>query len=1009
MLSKLHHRIYALPTVLFLLLALFFISAGVFIQKDERAARVSKAQSVAEQVKIGLEVFSNERIQALHNLMRNWPTFSPNQVDWFNAQSLSLMGMQRGFSSLVFVNAQGEIEWVTTPSSGIKTRINNSLIGKPMDALGLNIHTLSEDLDSTLLYSPQAKHHFIIVGRAISPQEPEHGYLVAGFDVHTILGVMLGELVGPQFNFKLTSDNATLFQSGELANDGTIVSLPPFTFLERQFSLSMQSQISPYNTGLLISLTGLLMSVLVSYVLHKQLKGAVSLFVSQQRYLTASEASLDALLIYQPIENDFSLVEANSYSRYLFRGACDALRSMNLAEQTRYLGLSSEFVNAKNVALHGVPYEAHISITSDTITPDWIKVQVVKAGDNIAITVRDVTERFRAEHDLKRSEEKYRRLVDGMHKHFVYTKTVDHNFVYVSAGIEEILGFSAENFCANESRYVLQIPDETFDIRQMIARGEKPEAYIVHYQGKAGTSLAIEFSDTPILNEEGMLVAVEGIARDVTKELALQEEVYFQANHDQLTGLFNRYAFDEKLREILQETHKDSVHQESQQQIHVIYEGEDNTHQIESRFTTGELNSIKSTINAKTYQKQSVMCFIDMDRFKLVNDSCGHPAGDKLLKEISTIFRQYVNGQDLLARIGGDEFCIIFRNQSLNEVTKRLDKLLLAISNYRFVYDEKLFFVGASIGVIEINESTQSAEALIKAADNACYKAKHLGRNRYFVFHDDDSQMAIDDSENQVLHALHHALQYDGFELYSQAIMPLKVPSQEWASQLQHYEILLRLNARDGGLISPGLFIPLAERHGLMNKVDLWVIDNTLKTLESNPAHIDKVGKVAINLSGITLGDEMALHKIAKRVQSTSVPAEKICFEITETTAVTNLAAAKHFISTLRDLGCSFALDDFGAGMSSFTYLKNLDVDYVKIDGSFVRNIAHDPIDHATVKAINSIAHSMGKQTVAEFVVDSATADVLQELKVDYGQGFALDKPKPLAHRVQWRVKLASA
>ena len=992
MLSKHNHRIYALPTVLFLFLTFLFVSAGVFIQNDERAARISKAQSVAEQVKISLEVFSSERIQALHNLMRNWPTFEPNQVDWFNAQALSLMGMQRGFSSLVFVDASGEIAWVATPSSGIKTRIDNSLIGHPMDALGLNISRLSEDLESTLLYSDAAQHHFIVVGRAISPQEPEHGFLVAGFDVQTILTVMLGELVGPQFNFQLNADSATLFQSGELVNDGTIVSLLPFSFLERDFYLSMQSQLSPYNSGLLIIIIGLLMSALVSYVLHKQLKGAVNLSLSQQRYLTASEASLDALLIYQPTDDDFSLVEANSYSRYLFRGACDVLRSMNLAEQTRYLGLSSEFKNAKNVAELGVPYEAHLAIHSDKIAPQWIKVQVVKAGDNIAVTVRDVTERFRAQHDLKRSEEKYRRLVDGMHRHFVYTKTIEHNFMYVSAGIEKILGFSAEDFCANESKYVRQVPDETFEIRQTIARGEKPEPYIVHYQGKVGEPLAIEFSDTPIVDEQGLLVAVEGIARDVTKELALQEEVYFQANHDQLTGLFNRYAFDEKLRAILDETHKAAGQQgESKALNHIDFE------------------KVASINSPRAYHKQSVMCFIDMDRFKLVNDSCGHPAGDKLLKEISIIFRQYVNGQDLLARIGGDEFCIIFRNQSLDEVTKRLDKLLLAISNYRFVYDDKLFFVGASIGVIEINESTQSAEALIKAADNACYKAKHLGRNRYFVFHDNDSQMAIDDSENQVLHALHHALQNDGFELYSQAIMPLNVPNQEKAAQLQHYEILLRLNAKDSGLISPGLFIPLAERHGLMNKVDMWVVDNTLKTLESNPAHIDNVGKVAINLSGITLGDEMALHNIAKRMQSTSVPAEKICFEITETTAVTNLSAAKHFISTLRDLGCSFALDDFGAGMSSFTYLKNLDVDYVKIDGSFVRNIVHDPIDHATVTAINNIAHSMGKQTVAEFVVDNATAEVLRELKVDFGQGFALDKPKPLAHRVQWRVKLASA
>ena len=982
--KRISHRVYALPVILFVLLAIFFALAGVYLERDESSARISKAQSVAEQVKISLEVFSNERIQAMVNLMRTWPTFEPNQVDWFNAQAVSLMGMQRGFSSLTFANDEGVIEWVATPEAGSKTRLSTALIGQPLAATGLTIPVLSEQFSSTLIYSPSTHHHHILVGRAISPQEPEHGYIVAGFDVQTILGVMLGELVGPQFNFDLISDGDVLFSSGQLIEDGTIVSTEAFPFIDRQFSLSMQSQINAYQPGKLVTIIGIFMAALASWIFHKQLKGAVHLSLSQQRYLTASEAALDAMLIYQPEGNNYRLVEANRYSRFLFRGAFEKLSKMSLKAQLVYLGLEDSCQKVDEVAETGTPYESYAAITTDKVAPDWIKIQVVKAGNNIALTVRDVTERFKAQQELKQSEERYKRLVDGMHRHFVYTKTRDHKFIYVSAGIETILGFSPSHFCTNEVRLVKQVPDETLSIRKTIMRGEKPEPYLVNYAGAQGEEHVLEFSDTPILDDDGQLIAVEGIARDVTKEQALQAEVIFQANHDQLTGLMNRYAFDNQLRLLIEEIGDEKELLPADTKVTPLYAQADSVTNI------------------------SVMCFIDMDRFKLVNDSCGHPAGDKLLKEVSGIFKQHVDESDLLARIGGDEFCIIYRGQTIDSVKAKLDKLLLAVSSYRFVYDDKLFFVGASIGVIEIGAKSTSAAELIKAADNACYRAKHLGRNRYFIFHASDEQACLNKHENDVLHTLHRALQYDGFELYSQAIMPLSDTFTKITGQLEHYEILLRLTGSDGSLISPGLFIPLAERHGLMNKVDMWVVDNTLKVLESNPAHVDKLGKVAINLSGITLGDEMTLLKITQRMQSTCIPAEKICFEITETTAVTNLNAAKHFISTLRELGCSFALDDFGAGMSSFTYLKNLDVDYVKIDGSFVRNIAHDPIDHATVTAINNIAHSMGKQTVAEFVVDSATSDVLKELRVDFGQGFALDKPKPLAHRVQWRVKLAS-
>ena len=249
----------------------------------------------------------------------------------------------------------------------------------------------------------------------------------------------------------------------------------------------------------------------------------------------------------------------------------------------------------------------------------------------------------------------------------------------------------------------------------------------------------------------------------------------------------------------------------------------------------------------------------------------------------------------------------------------------------------------------------------------------------------------VDQNESKVLQQLQQALEHDGFELYFQPIVSL-----ETQHEMIHGEVLLRLIDDDGEFISPGLFIPLAEQHGIMNKIDWWVVENTLKFLQQNPFICQRVDKIAINLSGVTLSDEKSLKRICHKIQYLNIPTEKLCFEITETSAVTNLTAAKWFISELRSLGCRFALDDFGAGMSSFTYLKNLDVDYVKIDGSFVRNMASNKIDYETVKSINNIAHSMNKQTIAEFVVDEATRDALVRLGVNYGQGFALGYPEPL-------------
>ena len=372
--SRVTHRIYWLPLVLFAFLSLLFVAAGVYLDNEDKRVRISKAQSIAEQVKISLEVFSTERIQAVHNLMRNWPTFAPNQVDWFNAQAMSLMGMQRGYSSLTFADQNGVIQWVATPSHGMKTRLSNELIGQPLASVGLTIPSSADSLASTLVNSVVTGHYHIVVGRTISPQELNHGYLLAGFDAQTILGVMLGELEGPQFNFALRDSGHTLFSNGELVDDGTVITTEPFSFIGRQFSLSMQTEVGRYSAGVLVAVIGLFMSALASWIFHKQMKGAVRLSVSQKRYLTASEASLDALVIYRPTGSDYELVEANRYSRFLFRGACSELSIKTLKEQLAFLGKADLFHCINEVATNNTPFEEYISIEGSKVAPEWLKV-----------------------------------------------------------------------------------------------------------------------------------------------------------------------------------------------------------------------------------------------------------------------------------------------------------------------------------------------------------------------------------------------------------------------------------------------------------------------------------------------------------------------------------------------------------------------------------------------------------------------------------------------------------
>jgi diguanylate cyclase (GGDEF)-like protein/PAS domain S-box-containing protein len=668
---------------------------------------------------------------------------------------------------------------------------------------------------------------------------------------------------------------------------------------------------------------------------------------------SASDSSSDATLVYtcslSGIKvNDFELGYANQSGEALLN-LFSAANKRLLSEQLSILPFPSlSYEKVIEVYRTG---ESFREVSKARMSqPNWQQayLKVTKTDKGVAITFSDLTGLFNSQHaDSLDGEAKYQRLVDGLNNHFVYSKNSNLEFEYVSQSIQHILGYSVEDFLANYEMYILLKPEGYDEIAQQWRAGKRPEPYELSFCTAEGDTKVIELSSTPLFNSEGKLTGVEGIGRDVTEEITLRERVNYQANFDQLTGLYNCYAFNKALQRLLA-TFKNGV-------------------------------------------DQAVLCFIDMDKFKLVNDACGHAAGDELLRQISKLLSADLSEKDVLARLGGDEFCLIYADASLQTVLDKLEKLQASVRNFRFVYDDKSFYVGTSIGVVEINDNNGSAEDLVSAADAACYQAKSDGRNRYHVFDKSDDYSSYHETEVNLIELLQNAIEQDLFVLYKQNIVPLSD-----ANVGDHYEILLRLPNPSGEFISPASFIPLAERYGMMEKIDLWVFERTFDYLESHPSAVESLARCSINLSGASLGNTRLLKVICARLVESSVPPNKICFEVTENTAVANMASAVNFIEMIREVGATFALDNFGVGMSSFTYLKNMPVDYVKIDGSFIQSMSESESDCAMVKAIHDIASSMGKRTIAEFVSDATTIAKLTKLGISYAQGDAIAKPRPL-------------
>jgi len=481
------------------------------------------------------------------------------------------------------------------------------------------------------------------------------------------------------------------------------------------------------------------------------------------------------------------------------------------------------------------------------------------------------------------------------------------------------------------------------DLRaHFLSQSAEGELRPVRLVGRDGVGTAIDSRVSPLTfpdGNDGMVI----VMRDVSMEHELLERLAYQASHDMLTGLYNRNAFEGWIREALAES--------------------------------------------EVQQVQHAMIYLDLDRFKLINDTCGHAAGDELLKLVAAHIREVLRAGDLLARVGGDEFGILLRQCELGTAENIAKRILASIENFRFRWEDKLFQVHASIGVVSLGREDDTLKEVLMAADLACHVAKERGRNRIHVHAVEDVSVHHHHQEMQWLPRLQEALDNDRFVLFMQPIRPL----DEGSGLPVMNEFLIRLRTADGKLLPPGLFIPAAERYDLMWQIDRWMVENAVAWLRDAEDSGDML--YTINLSAQTFSDRSFSEFVKMTLESYGVDAGRICFELTETAAVTNITVAGELMQALKELGCRILLDDFGSGLSSFGYLKRLPIDYLKIDGQFVRDILTDPLDKVMVRMCQELARVLQVRTVAEFIESREILEAVKAIGIDYGQGYHLGRP----------------
>lgn len=556
--------------------------------------------------------------------------------------------------------------------------------------------------------------------------------------------------------------------------------------------------------------------------------------------------------------------------------------------------------------------------------------------------------RIETEHELRASEQRFRLLYDD-NPCMLFTVSPQGRVESVNRLGATHLGYRRGELLGTD--YINTYHPEDRDVANRHLQGVLKSPGRLHRwelrkRTRAGDTLWHR-ETARLIEEAGGQKSILIVCEDVSENYLLSERLSFHERYDSLTGLLNRRSFTEHLGRILEKARRDDA----------VY----------------------------------ALLFIDLDQFKIINDTCGHQTGDELLGRLSEILRQSIRRQDTMARMGDDEFAVLIENCDMEAALTVAESLRNAIQTHQMAYRGSMLSVTASIGILPVGRTSRDTAAVLSMADAACFAAKEAGRNRVHVYADDDLQLMTRFGEMHWVTRIKDALHHNRFHLTRQPIAHLA-----GGSLGEHYELLLRLTDDTGAAIPPSEFIPAAERYSLAGEIDRWVVHHALQWLGSDPAALSRLHLCDINLSGQSLSDRNVLQFIINELESSAIPPEKLCFEVTETAAINDVANAQSFIGTLRERGCRFALDDFGSGLSSFAYLKNLPVDYLKIDGVFVKDIATNSLDLALVRSINEIGHVLGKQTIAEFVEDELTMEQLRSLGVDYAQGYGIGRPTPI-------------